>query len=146
MIVGTHFVEAANRLEALLGKQYKVFRVKAELKDYQRDNVVESFKLCEEKAVLVGTIRTMSEGLNIDECDHIVFCDKSWSPLDNEQFADRIHRITSTRIKNYYSIVVKGTVSEIKEQVLEDKTQARDEILSMKAVAAVLLKNSKSNS
>ena len=146
VIVGTHFVEAANRLEALLSKQYTVFRVKAELKDYQRDNVVESFKRCEEKAVLVGTIRTMSEGLNIDECDHIVFCDKSWSPLDNEQFADRIHRITSTRIKNYYSIVVKGTVSEIKEQVLEDKTQARDEILSMKAVAAVLLKNSKSNS
>ena len=77
VIVGTHFVEAANRLEIILSKTYTVFRVKAELKDYQRDEVVEGFKACKNAAVLVGTIRTMSEGLNIDECDHIVFCDKS---------------------------------------------------------------------
>ena len=138
VIVGTWFVPAADRLQAKLEQKWKVFRVRAELKDAQRDAVVEEFKKCEEKCVLVGTIRTMSEGLNIDECDHVVFCDKSWTPLDNEQFEDRVHRINSTRVKNYYSIVVKDTISEDKEEVLADKAQARDEVLSMRKVMEMM--------
>ena len=140
VIVGTWFVPAADRLQAKLEQKWKVFRVRAELKEAQRDAVVEAFKKCEEKCVLVGTIRTMSEGLNIDECDHVVFCDKSWTPLDNEQFEDRVHRINSTRVKNYYNIVVKDTISADKEEVLADKVLARDEVLSMRKVAEMMRK------
>ena len=140
VIVGTWFVPAADRLQSKLEqKKWKVFRVRAELKESQRDAVVEAFKKCEEKCVLVGTIRTMSEGLNIDECDHMVFCDKGWTPLDNEQFEDRIHRINSTRVKNYYNIVVRDTISADKEEVLFNKTEARDEVLSMKQVAQKMI-------
>lgn len=139
VIVGTWFVPAADRLQAKLEQKWKVFRVRAELKESQRDAVVEAFKKCEEKCVLVGTIRTMSEGLNIDECDHMVFCDKGWTPLDNEQFEDRIHRINSTRVKNYYNIVVRDTISADKEEVLFNKTEARDEVLSMKQVAQKMI-------
>lgn len=140
VIVGTWFVPAADRLEALIAKSWKVFRIGATLKEYQRDKVVEAFKNCDEKCVLVGTIRTMSEGLNIDECDHMILCDKSWTPLDNEQFEDRIHRINSTRAKNYYHIVVRNTVSADKEQVLEEKVTARDEVLAMKEVTRMMMR------
>ena len=136
LIVGTWFVPAADRLEDKLSKNYRVFRVKAEQKNDQRDATIEAFKACKEKAVLVGTIRTMSEGLNIDECDHMIFADKAWTPLPNEQFADRIHRITSTREKHYYSLIVEDSTSADRESVLKNRIEARDEILSMKAVSA----------
>ena len=139
-IVATWFVPSADRLQAKLEQKWKVFRISAQLKDAQRDRVVEEFKTCKDKCVLVGTIRTMSEGLNIDECDHMILCDKSWTPLDNEQIEDRIHRVNSTRAKNYYHIVVRDTISADKEEVLENKIEARDEVLSMKKVAEMMRK------
>lgn len=138
-IVGTWFVPAADRLEEKIGKQYKVFRVRSEQKDVVRDSVVEAFKACKEKCVLVGTIRTMGEGLNIDECDYTIMCDKAWTPLPNEQFMDRTHRIDSTRPKHYFHIIVDGTVSEDKEEVLERRMADRDEIWAMREVAQKMI-------
>ena len=81
----------------------------------------------------------MSEGINADECDNVIFMDKSFVPLDNEQFEDRIHRLTSTKTKNYYHIVVKDTISQDREEVLAEKKEMIDEVLCMKAVAQKLL-------
>jgi SNF2 family DNA or RNA helicase len=134
IIVATWFVPAADILEAEISKKYKVERIKADLKDVDRDKAVQRFKTCKEKCVLVGTIKVMSEGINADECDHIIFCDKSWVPKDNEQLIDRIHRMTSTRTKNYYEIVVKNTIFEDRETVLKDRILARDAVLGMKYV------------
>lgn len=148
VIVGTHFIAAADRLEMLLKtkrEKWNTFRIRAELKDVARDKVCEDFKKTEGKCVLVGSIRCMSEGLNIDECDNIVYQDKEWTILDNEQFEDRIHRITSTQTKNYYSIVVKNTISEDKESLLQDRTAERDEIMSMRHVAARLVQRVQGN-
>lgn len=136
-IVGTWFVPAADSLEAKISAKYKTFRIKASLKDVKRDEVVEAFKVCKEKCVLVGTIGTLGEGLNIDECDDIIRCDKSWTPKDNEQFEDRIHRLTSTRKKNYYDIIVTNTTSEDKETVLQERVETRDEVLSMEKITAM---------
>ena len=144
LIVGTWFVPAADRLEEKLSKKYEVFRVRAEQREDQRDEVIEEFKQCKKKAVLVGTIRVMSEGLNIDECDHIIFADKAWTPLPNEQFEDRIHRITSTREKHYHSLVVEDSTSVDREDVLERRTETRDEIMSMRAVNKRMLQRASS--
>ena len=145
-IVGTWFVPAADRLEEKIGAHYKVFRVRADQKDVQRDAVVEAFKKCKEKCVLVGTIRTMGEGLNIDECDYTILTDKAWTPLANEQFEDRTHRIDSTRTKHYFNIVVKDTVSADKEEVLQSRIEARDEIWSMRQVALKMIQRAHGNS
>lgn len=141
VIVGTWFVPAAELLrDKLINAKYAVYYVHAGLKSSERDKVIENFKASKMKSVLVGTIRSMSEGLNIDECDHMIFCDKDWTPLNNEQFEDRIHRITSTRTKHYYDIIVQHTVSEDKRVVLADRTQVRDEVLSMQAVAKLMMR------
>ncbi|MBT9168108.1 MAG: RNA polymerase-associated protein RapA [Syntrophomonadaceae bacterium] len=138
VIVGTWFVPAADSLEKKIGVKWKVFRIKSSLEDIRRDEIVEAFKTCKEKCVLVGTIGTLGEGLNIDECDYIIRCDKSWAPRENEQFEDRIHRLTSTRKKNYYDIIVANTTSEDKETVLQERIETRDEILSMEKIAAMM--------
>src|SRR5690606_7164248 len=101
------------------------------------------FKESKEPCVLIGGIRAMSEGLNIDECDDMIFADKSWVLLDNEQFEDRIHRMTSTRQKNYYHIVVRDSISMDREGVLQDKTELIDEVLSMREVAKRMLERVK---
>jgi len=145
VIVGLWFVDAVKLFSKKLSQRnIKHFVITGEVKADARDTIVQQFKTLEEPCVLIGGIRAMSEGINADECDHIIFMDKSWTPLDNEQFMDRIHRITSTRTKNYYHIVVKDTVSEDREETLQEKSEMIDEILAMKAVAEKVRKRHES--
>lgn len=143
-IVGMWFIPAVELFrERLLKAKIKCFVVTGEVAGKRRDAVVESFKNCLEPCVLLGTIKAMSEGINVDECDNVIFADKSWVPLDNEQFEDRVHRLTSSRCKNYYHIVVKDSISEDKEEVLKRKTDMITEVLCMKAVAEKLLERTR---
>ena len=144
VIVGTWFVPAADSLEEKLQKKkYEVFRVRSEQKETARDDVVEAFKACKKPAILIGTIRVMSEGLNIDECNNTIYADKAWTPLPNEQFADRTHRITSTKEKHYYHLIVEDSTSIDKEEVLARRVDTRDEIMSMRAVTERMLRRVK---
>ena len=136
VIVGTWYRLAAEMFRERLEKNgIRCWVITGDVAGHKRDAIVNAFKESEEPCVLVGTIRAMSEGINVDECDSIIYMDKSWVPLDNEQFADRIHRMTSTRTKNYYHIVVRDTQSMDREEALLEKTEIIDEVLSMKAVA-----------
>ena len=136
VIVGTWYRRAAEMFRDRLKKNgIQCWVITGGVAEHKRDAIVNAFKESKEPCVLVGTIRAMSEGINVDECDNIIYMDKSWVPLDNEQFADRIHRMTSTRTKNYYHIVVRDTQSMDREEVLSEKAEIIDEVLSMKAVA-----------
>lgn len=141
VIVGMRFRGALSLFIEKLGKaKIKYYVVHGEVRVEDRDGVVEAFKNDKEPCVLVGTIAAMSEGINADECDNMIFMDKSYRPLDNDQFMDRIHRITSTRPKNYYHIVVRNTISEDREKVLKRKSEMQEEIMSFEAINQLVAK------
>jgi SNF2 family DNA or RNA helicase len=140
IIVGLVYKMAASFLKQTLEKAFKrpVFIITGDTKD--RDLVVENFKQTKD-SILIGTITAMAEGLSIDECDHMIFADASWDPRTNDQFEDRIHRMTSTRNKHYYHIIVGDTISEAKwEKLLDKQTKSRN-LLDDKAVVKYLYEN-----
>lgn len=127
VIIGTVFVKAAQLLvEKLKSTKRKVFLITGETKN--RDFYVEEFKRIE-GSILVGNIAAMAEGLNIDECDTMIFADETWSPHLNEQFENRIHRITSTRCKAYYHLLVDKTISSLKHETLLKKQKTIGSLL-----------------
>lgn len=135
VIVGLWFRTALDLFVQKLDKlKIQHYIIHGEVKADARDTIVQEFKSNPNPCVLVGTIRAMSEGINVDECDNIIFMDKSYRPLDNDQFKDRIHRITSTRPKNYYHIVVRDSISEDREDILQQKQDMQDEVMSMEAL------------
>ena len=135
VIVGMWFRGALDLfIEKLTKAKIKHYIIHGEVKAETRDGIVEAFKHNPEPCVLVGTIRAMSEGINVDECDAMIFMDKSYRPLDNDQFSDRIHRLTSTTVKNYYHIVVRDSISEVRESILQQKTDTANEVMNMEAL------------
>jgi SNF2 family DNA or RNA helicase len=139
VIIGMWYRDAIKLILPKLQKIATVYVITGDIAGDKRDAIVESFKHSEKPGILLGTIKAMSEGINADECDNIIYADKSYVPLDNEQLEDRIHRMTSTRVKNYYHIVVADTISQDREAILKSKTEMIDEILSMKAVTKKLM-------
>ena len=146
VLVGMWYRDAVSLIKPKLEKFCKVYVVTGDVAGDKRDRVVQAWKSSEKPGILLGTIKAMSEGINADECDHIIYADKSYVPLDNEQLEDRIHRITSTRVKNYYHIVVRDSISADKEAILTAKTRMIDEVLSMKAVAQKMIERNQCSS
>jgi len=140
LFVGTWFVGAAKMLAERMGDICKTYLITGETPSTERDAIIEEFKASREKCALIGTIKSTGEGINLDECDHVIFCDQSWNPADNEQFEDRIHRITSTRPKHVYRIIAKGTISDAKNQVLARKNRTISESMAMREAIELVKK------
>jgi SNF2 family DNA or RNA helicase len=63
--------------------------------------------------VLVGTLSTMGESVNLQTASNAVFLDRSWNPATNAQAADRIYRIGQTKPVTITHIVARDTVDEL---------------------------------
>ena len=90
-----------------------VFLVNGTVNTKTRHETIENWKK-KRNSIIITTIKAMSEGLNLDICDNMMYLNYDWSNVSNSQFSNRIHRMTSTRSKMYYHLIVKNTVSEYK--------------------------------
>ena len=72
------------------------------------------------------TIKCLAEGANLDCCDYIIYADIEWNYGVNLQFENRIHRMTSTRTKFYYFIIVEKTIHQYKHnKIMSEKQSAK---------------------
>lgn len=97
--------------------------------------------------IIVGQIQTASLGLTMTATDVQVFYDCSWSPSENAQAEDRLHRIGQTGSVSVVRLLARETIDERMMKLLERKEQVskfvagdidtmsirftRDEILSV---------------
>jgi SNF2 family DNA or RNA helicase len=118
VIIGTTYIKMSIDLYESIAKKYKnrnVYLINSKVNTKKRYDILEKFKK-DLTGILITTIRCLSEGVNLDCCDNIIFSDIEWNCGVNEQFQNRIHRMTSTRVKTYYFLVVKDTVNEYKHK------------------------------
>lgn len=57
----------------------------------ERENIVQALNRGDIQ-VIVGTIASMGEGMNLQAASTAIFCDRFWVPAINEQAEERIHR------------------------------------------------------
>lgn len=67
--------------------------------------------------VFLATIQTGGVGVTLHRASTVVFCDRSWSPADNLQAEDRLHRIGQ---KSAVQVVVLEAENSV-DQVVEEK-------------------------
>ena len=93
-----------------------------------------------------GRLRVMlctsagAEGITLHSARILVFLQRFWSSIKNQQAADRVHRIGQDRGVEIITFATLGTVDEHRERVLVDKDQALQEILKDDQVRLDMLK------
>lgn len=70
-----------------------------------------------------------SEGITLTAARILVFLQRFWSSITNQQAADRIHRIGQERGVEIITFATIGTVDEARERALSDKTESLQEVL-----------------
>src|SRR5699024_9702013 len=99
--------------------------------------VVKSFKRGEID-VLVGSLETMAEGLQLTEADMLLMVEVSYKPSRNEQARMRVDRMGQTRPVMIREYITPGTVDERKRALLEQKTDQQLRLMSARDFAEIL--------
>jgi SNF2 family DNA or RNA helicase len=125
-------VEAAAQVSRLVGATPAV--VHGGIGPLERGRAVRDFQ--EGRAdVLVGSLGTISEGLNLTQADMVIFLEHSYRPSLNQQALRRIHRIGQDRpcvALDYVAVTDRGgrTIDGNKRELLEGKTDEQVRTLS----------------
>lgn len=121
VIIFSQYVdEGVSKLEKIL-EPYGIAKIVGGQTDANRNNEIERFKKNPETPILIASVRSGGEGLNLTEASYVVHFDHWWNPAVMWQAEDRVHRRGQTKGVNIYSYWMKDTIDERIRQKLREK-------------------------
>jgi SNF2 family DNA or RNA helicase len=79
------------------------------------------------RAVL--SLKAGGVGLNLTAATHVFHFDRWWNPAVENQATDRAYRIGQTRTVQVHKFVVRGTLEERIDEMIEQKTELARNII-----------------
>lgn len=77
--------------------------------DIEKQRIVTAFQNGEIQAVICN-INSAGVGITLTRASDLIFIEREWNQIDNNQFEDRIHRIGQKHTCNYTSMYFRGTL------------------------------------
>jgi SNF2 family DNA or RNA helicase len=96
----------------------------------QRQAMVEQFQSGGSKTpILIVSLKAGGVGLNLTAATHVFHFDRWWNPAVENQATDRAYRIGQTRTVQVHKFVVRGTLEERIDEMIESKTELAEKII-----------------
>ncbi len=96
----------------------------------ERDAIVRHFQQADGSApILVVSLKAGGVGLNLTAATHVFHFDRWWNPAVENQATDRAFRIGQTRKVQVHKFVVRGTLEERIDEMIEQKTALAENII-----------------
>lgn len=115
----------AERLERFNPLQYH-----GRIPSNQRDPILDRFKQDPDCSVILMSYGAGAVGLNLQFCEYVFLFDRWWNPAVEDQAINRAHRIGAKGAVTVTRMISSGTIEERIHQVLEEKRELFDTILS----------------
>ncbi|GAF72224.1 unnamed protein product, partial [marine sediment metagenome] len=119
IVIFTNYRDVVKRLKGRFEK-YGVCTLLGGGPVAKRDDAIEEFQTSKDKKILIATLKTGGEAINLTAANNVIFMDKPWTPQEVWQAVDRLHRFGQDKPVNIYSLVAQNTVDERVEIVLRD--------------------------
>lgn len=122
-IVWSNFIENVN----LFCRKYHMYnarKVHGGMTIEDRNKSIEIFKNDEKCKILFATPQSAKEGLTLTVANHVIFYDRGFNLDDYLQAQDRIHRISQKKKCFIYNLIIKNSIDEWIDKLLEAKQQA----------------------
>ena len=95
----------------------------------QRQQMIDRFQEDAEAPILVLSLKAGGVGLNLTAATHVFHFDRWWNPAVENQATDRAYRIGQTRTVQVHKFVVRGTLEERIDEMIESKTELAENII-----------------
>jgi SNF2 family DNA or RNA helicase len=79
--------------------------------------------------ILIVSLKAGGVGLNLTAATHVFHFDRWWNPAVENQATDRAHRIGQNRTVQVHKFVVRGTLEERIDEMIEQKTELAQNII-----------------
>lgn len=103
----------------------------------KRKEIVEKFQGQEYIPFMVISIKVGGVGLNLTSASHVIHFDRWWNPSVENQATDRAFRIGQMNNVVVHKFIMKGTIEEKIDLMIEDKTKLSAEIISDSQISAI---------
>ena len=123
VIIWTAFVENVEWLSRRM-KPLKPQKVHGKMSILDRNQSIQKFKTETGSRVLIATPGAAKEGLTLTVANHAIFFDRGFALDDYLQAQDRIHRISQNKECFVHNIIVRDTIDEWIDVLLNAKYQA----------------------
>ena len=120
IIFSQYVEEGIDKLEQVL-KPYGIAKIVGGQSDATRWREIERFKFSEQTPILLASIKSGGEGLNLAEASYVIHFDHWWNPAVMWQAEDRVHRRGQIHGVNIYSYWMNGTIDERIHEILTQK-------------------------
>jgi len=88
----------------------------------ERNKIIKEFRDKDSKMkILLGTIKTVKEGLNLTIANKIILLSQPFSPGEYDQISDRTHRINQLKNVYIFPLVFRETIDEYVFSIVEKK-------------------------
>lgn len=131
-IVFTQFRQMGNLLRSMLRHHLdkEILFLHGGTTQKERVHLVEEFQRATGKTpILLISLKAGGVGLNLTAASHVFHFDRWWNPAVENQATDRAYRIGQTRTVQVHKFVVRGTLEERIDQMIESKTELAENII-----------------
>lgn len=127
-IIWSNFVPNIKELHSELSEYFSVGLIYGDIKQSDRDKIIEDFKIGKYKIILANP-STMNCGVTITESRLMIFYDRDFSSIKFIQALGRSHRYSQTRDCIVYNLFYNDTIEERIIEVLKKKESMINDIL-----------------
>ncbi len=131
-LVFTQFRQMGGMLAAMLRQELdrEVLFFHGGTPQGQRQSMVDQFQKKDGKTpILIVSLKAGGVGLNLTAATHVFHFDRWWNPAVENQATDRAHRIGQYRTVQVHKFVVRGTLEERIDEMIEAKTELAQNII-----------------
>ena len=128
-ILFTQWVVTIARLREKLAR-FGTLEYHGQLPHKQRETVIDQFKNDPSKRLIMMSYGAGSVGLNLQFCRYVFLFDRWWNPAIEDQAINRAHRIGVSGPVTVTRMITGGTIEERINQVLDEKRELFNSILS----------------
>ena len=125
VVIFSTFIETLNILKEKLS-QYKPIMTTGDTKVDELSSYNKMFQEDNEHFIWLSTIKKSGTGLTLNRANYAIFVDSSWTPSDNSQAEDRVHRIGSSKNTFIYYLWGNNTIDEHIKEIVNDKSDLND--------------------
>ncbi len=134
VLIFTQFTQMGDLLKKLLEQKYsfKILYFHGGVPEKKRRVIVDEFQseALESPPILILSLKAGGTGLNLTQGTTVVHYERFWNPAVEDQATDRAYRIGQKEIVNVYKFITVGTIEEKIDQLLEEKRDLADAIIS----------------
>jgi fructose-specific component phosphotransferase system IIB-like protein len=131
-LVFTQFRQMGRLLESMIRHRFgkDVLFIHGGTTQPQRQAMIDRFQKADGTApILILSLRAGGVGLNLTAATHVFHFDRWWNPAVENQATDRAYRIGQTRTVQVHKFVVRGTLEERIDHMIESKIELAENII-----------------